>query len=65
MLPNNFLTLIPLILSPYPLRRIELSMKTNVASTPLHINVKDIITRSSQETPVAKDIKLHCPHAAF
>lgn len=50
MLPNNFLILIQLMLSPYPLKRIELSMKINAAFTSLHINVKDVITLSPRNS---------------
>lgn len=39
MLPNNFLVLIQLILSPYPLKGIKLSVEIIAAFISLHINV--------------------------
>ena len=40
MLPDHFLILMSLILSPYPLGQIELSKTINAAFTSLHSNVK-------------------------
>lgn len=50
MLPNNFPILIQLILSPYPLKRMELSVKINAACG-RHYYFE------LQEFPVAKGIK--------